>query len=101
MGITVYGSSDDLIEVEGNLKAEFDACPDENYLAFSNGVVLSIVYGEHGVWRIVPLANVNNVTVEYAPVDDENNYSDKAILHQDANWVVHGVGFAHKNIRSF
>ena len=53
MSVKIYGYSDDLIEVEGDIKAEFGAWDDGiNYMIFSNGTVLSIEYTSEGVWRL-------------------------------------------------
>lgn len=96
MGLTVYGSSDDLIEVEGDVREEFYVSQndDGDYLAFSSGVVLRIHYTNAGVWRITPVAGASRVTIDHAPEDDEDNYSDRATLHESASWVVHGIHWA-------
>jgi len=57
--LTIYGSSDDLIEIEGDVKEEFghywagnQEGPDYHlYLAVSDGTLLRIRYDEDGVWR--------------------------------------------------
>jgi hypothetical protein len=88
--IKVYGSSDDLIEVEGDIEEEFTLSEyDENLLAFSNGVVLRIKYNDSGIWRISPVTG--NMVIHMAPEDDEDNYSDVAIIEDDIRWVVQGI----------
>lgn len=96
MTITVSGASDDLIEVEGAIREEFSAYgeDDGNLLAFSNGVVLRIVYSDAGVWRITPVCGASRVTVTLAPEDDEDNYSDRAVIEDEATWVVFGKEIA-------
>lgn len=100
MSVTVYGASDDLIEVEGALREEFSALDTDNdqgsILAFSNGVVLRVTYSKDGVWRIAPLAGGSRVTIDFAPTDDDDNYSDRARITEDVSWVVHGKEWAHK-----
>lgn len=95
MTTTVYGASDDLIELEGDIYEEFYVLgeEEENYLAFSNGTVLRVDYDKDGVWRIRPMTNLAAVTIDMAPADDESNYSDRATLHEPATWVVHGRAF--------
>lgn len=96
MTITVYGASDDLIEVEGAIREEFNALSEDDgsLLAFSNGVVLRVVYGDAGVWRITPVCGASRVNITLAPEDDEDNYSDRAVMEDDAAWVVFGKDIA-------
>lgn len=100
MSVTVYGASDDLIEVEGDIREEFYALPDDepNYVAFSNGVVLRVVYDDGGFWRISPVAGHSHVTVTFA-TDVDDDYTDRAEVHLDASWVVHGKEFHQKRGR--
>lgn len=96
--ITVYGSSDDLIEIEGDVVEEFalGMNGDGELLAFSNGVLLRISYTNDGVWRVSPLAGTDKVTVVQAPADDEDNYSDRATIEGDVTWVLQGDIYAKK-----
>ncbi len=103
MSVTIYGASDDLVEVEGDVREEFSALGNENfdgdggYLAFSDGTILSIVYGDRGVWRIVPIAEGSGeLSVKQAPVGDEDDYSDIATLSGDLEWVVFGSAYAKR-----
>jgi hypothetical protein len=91
--ITVYGSSDDLIEVEGALEEEFTYHDRErgDLLAFSNGVVVRVYFDTDGVWRVVPIARADLLTIAQAPADDPDNYTDRATLTEPATWVVHGT----------
>lgn len=94
MSVTVYGSSDDLIEVEGAIREEFTLHNEEDgdLLAFSNGVVLRVRYSEAGVWRISPVTGVTMaVTIDPAPEHDDDNYSDRAVIDGEVWWVVHGT----------
>lgn len=54
--IKVYGSSDDLIEIEGDISEEFNFSPDKSsesrVLAFSDGTLLRIHYDDDAIWRI-------------------------------------------------
>ena len=82
MAVTVYGSSDDLVEVEGDVEEEFSGPGDGPfYLAFSDGTILSIIYGDESIWRIAPVRRgAAKLTVEQAARGDEDNYSDRATL---------------------
>lgn len=96
MSITVYGASDDLIEVEGDITEEFPYRDDndDNLLAFSNGTVLRIRFDAAGVWRISPvMVGAGLVDIVQAPEGDEDNYSDRATV-TGAAWVGHGIGWA-------
>lgn len=94
--ITVYGASDDLIEVEGAISEEFTAIGAmPRLLAFSDGTVLRVTYGD--VWRIAPVSlGASSVDIQHAPEDDEEVRSDRATLTGDIRWVVCGTDIAHR-----
>lgn len=98
MSLTVYGASDDLIEVEGDIREEFTANDDLNYIACSDGTVLSITYDQDGFWRIRCLwawprsDGSPAVTIEDGR-DPDTDYSDRATVHGDIKWVVHGTRY--------
>ena len=99
--VKVYGSSDDLIEVEGDVSEEFnhysgdDAEP--RFLAFSDGTVLRIAYEKDGCWRSSPVAKGSAVYAHEPAIDSEgDNYSDVATLDGDVRWVVFGKQFVTK-----
>jgi hypothetical protein len=95
MAITVYGASDDLIEIEGDIREEFhpgdESAP--TYLAFSTGAALSIRYTDEGIWRVTPVSS-HGLSIEQAPADDDANYTDRAHIEGDIKWVVGGQQFA-------
>lgn len=94
--VTVYGASDDLIEVEGAIREEFSAYDEEDgvYLAFSDGTVLHVQYDDDGLWRIA-LSARGAATYQHTPaVDDRENYSDRVKLTGDLQWCVMGKSFA-------
>lgn len=97
--ITVYGASDDLIEVDGAIVEEFNPrSNDPVLLAFSDGTVLRIQYSDTGVWRIQPVVcgRGTDLVIEQAPEDDDANYSDRATLRADIEWVVAGDAIAKR-----
>lgn len=91
--ITVYGSSDALVELEGDVTEEFYVPPgDKAVLAFSDGTVLRIEYIDEAIWRLSLVAAGACAMAHYqAPEDDEDNYSDRVELSGPAiRWVVLG-----------
>ncbi len=55
--LEIYGASDDLVEVDGDIVEEFNPSGDDpSYLGFSDGTILKIAYDNDGIWRIVPVA---------------------------------------------
>ena len=103
MTITIYGASDDLIEVEGDISEEFSSLGDDkNLLAFSDGTLLEVTYTQAGIWRINTLTLCVGTTYEKdeATADEGKRedgtpaYSDRVTLTGFIAWVVHGSGWA-------
>lgn len=95
--VTVYGASDDLIELDGGIYEEFGYRDDAegDLVAFSDGTVLRVRHGAGGIWRITPVARGSaELSIVQAPEDDDSNYSDRATLDGDVRWAVHGNGYA-------
>ena len=95
MSTIVYGASDDLIEIDGDISEEFSSYDEDGdgaLLAFSTGTVLRVKYDKNGVWRITPVVGPP-CTIVQAPEDDEDNYSDRATI-EGATWVVLGTAIA-------
>lgn len=96
MSVTVYGASDDLIEVEGDISEEYNAWQaDGKVLAFSDGTVLRISYTREGIWRIVPLARGEGLLeITQAVSADDERYSDRATIDgARISWCVYGQQF--------
>lgn len=100
--LTIYGASDDVIEVDGDISEEFTYLGkrhhpnsgDGDLLAFSDGTVLRVTFTASGVWRIAPVVRGSaDLVIDQAPEGDDSNYSDRATL-SGAVWVVHGVDHA-------
>jgi hypothetical protein len=90
VSVTVYGSSDDLIEVDGDINAEFYAGvgDDGDLLVFSDGTIVRITYTEAGVWRIAAVTQQSPGSLVQAPEDDDDNYSDRLTIDADnIRWV--------------
>lgn len=92
--ITVYGASDDLIEIEGGLREEFEAADGSmNYLAFSDGTVLSVVYGKDGLWTLRRVVTGTASFSKHDATDEDEDYSDRVTLDGNILWVVCGTRF--------
>jgi hypothetical protein len=96
--LTIYGASDDLIEVEGDLSEEFNAYSSEDdvhhYLGFSDGTLLEVTYGRDGTWFINRLAGGTATFAKQDLADlDERAYSERVTLDGDITWVVYGRDF--------
>jgi hypothetical protein len=95
MGVKVYGTSDDLVEIEGDIREEFYSLAGADtpvYLAFSDGTILAVDYSYEGIWRITPIylgAGELKITQAVA-ANLDSDYSDVADLYGDINWVVVG-----------
>ena len=101
MSVKVYGASDDLIEVEGDVSEEFSAPRDERaVLGFSTGQVVGIQYDKDGCWRIHPLGGSGIEIVHAGGPDAEERedgtpgYSDVATIPGTVTWVVLGTEWA-------
>lgn len=84
--LKVYGTSDDLIELEGCLNEEIPCYDGNVILEFSDGTVLKIEYGkpEGAIWKITPMSVGHNFIELTECLDDEENpYSDVAVLDFD------------------
>ena len=97
--VIVYGASDDLIEIEGDISEEIspnDESPAK--LAFSDGTVLSVVYDADGCWRVTRVV-AGTATMEKVEAEgpDSKNYSDRVTLTGDIKWVVAGNLMARAN----
>lgn len=100
--VTVYGSSDDLIEIDGDIYEEFNAESNDvpTLLAFSDGTVLRVHYGETGVWRITPVATGSaTLQITQEPEDDDDNYTDRATLTGEISWIVAGTEIAKAKVQ--
>lgn len=97
MSVTVYGASDDMIEIGGDIAEEFHYTDDSkrgDFLAFSDGTILRIVFGDDG-WRITPVHEGTSKLSILQHSDGEEG-TDLAKLDGDVAWVVHGIGWVKR-----
>ena len=97
--LTIYGASDDLIEIEGAIEEEFSALQEGDdtggYLAFSDGTLLSISYTGDGLWKISIFCVGENTSFALTSATDiDDNYSDRVTLTGKFEWVVMGTDLA-------
>ena len=87
--ITISGHSDDLIEIDGDIREEISCTntgEDGALIACSNGVVLRIEY--RTCWRLFPVTRTDLVEIVPCPEGDDDNHSDVATIRGDVEWVV-------------
>lgn len=96
--LMINGSSDDLIEISGDIDEELYAFYErKTYVAFDDGTILSLDYTDDGVWRIEVVESGEGTTIRIDPAtaddgNDENGvplYSDRAYLSGDITqlWI--------------
>lgn len=77
----VYGTSDDLIEFEGDVSGEVGCCDNGVLLVFSDGTILEVKYGKLGraIWGIT-LHKQGELfdRIELCDDEDADIYSDIA-----------------------
>ena len=83
---TVYGCSDDLIELDGAIYEEYSAYDCVSRLTFDNGAALTVTYDDQGIWRIEtnghPSASILRCEDREGFTDrDGPIYSDLATIH--------------------
>jgi hypothetical protein len=97
VSLIVYGASDDLVEVDGDVREEFNPGDGPSYIAVSDGTVLRITYD--GQWHVTRLV-AGSTTYQHDAATAEDGdpredgspcYSDRVILSGvPVSWVVFG-----------
>jgi hypothetical protein len=94
--IKIYGASDDLIEIEGDIREEFEAYKYDKeekpaILAVSDGTLLKMWYDDDGIWRISRLV-AGTAVFEKIEGDVEKDTPDIVTLTAETpiKWVVVG-----------
>ena len=93
--VKIYGGSDDLIEIEGNIKGCDEYNGDLGYAEFSSGDVFKIEYTK-GVWKVDHfkhggLISVMNGKVTKKPHgegDDPEPHTDTVTITGELEWVI-------------
>lgn len=93
--LKVSGASDDLIELEGDISDEFNRYDSEDgdYLAFSDGTCLKVIYDDDGLWRLTVIAQgtLFKEKIEGNVIEDKN---DVVIFEDGVKWCVCGPDLA-------
>ncbi|MCK5548327.1 MAG: hypothetical protein KAI64_04890 [Thermoplasmata archaeon] len=90
MTTEVYGFSDDLIEIAGDISEECSGGGEPVLLIFSDGTFLTIKYGkEHlGIWAITLLTQGGLFRrIGHCNDEDADRYSDTAYFNDGMEWV--------------
>lgn len=87
--VTIYGSSDDLIEIEGAIEDEFNVSGDHSHcLAFSDGTLLEIIYTNAGFWRISVITKGTLTSYDKTEATNtQTDYTDRLTLIGNIKWV--------------
>lgn len=92
---TIFGASDDLIEVMGLVREEFYlGAGDRSTLEFSDGSAVSVEYDDDGIWRIHLVEAGACTWIRHAcetkpdlSDEDKFGYSDAGVLTGAVEWV--------------
>ncbi len=92
MSTQVYGTSDDLIEFEGDVRGEVGHYSDEKecMLIFDDGTILLAIYGKAnlGIWKITLLkAGLLFDRIETCEDENADRYSDTAHFKDGLKWA--------------
>lgn len=102
MSVTIYGASDDLIEIDGDLSEEFGSYDaGTQYVAVSTGLLATIAYGQgdEAFWRIHVLVPGTAPYKLTQATDESSDYSDKLTIEGEVAWVVVGGHHVRKAAR--
>ncbi len=92
--IKIYGASDDLLEVEGDINEEFSVnCDEHIYLGVSDGSLFSVKYDENGIWRI-NLLRAGLAGYLRKDGDYSKDTNDIVTMNGKVDWVVVGYDIA-------
>ena len=91
--LKIYGASDDLLEVEGDIREEFyiDAEDEPVIVGLCDGSLLRVTYD--GLWHINVIRKPEGTAISrHEATDEDNDYSDILNIESDKpiDWVVVG-----------
>lgn len=90
--LEVTGGSDDLIEIDGDIREEFNVSykhEDDGYLAFSDGTLLKVKYDENGIWRFKVISKGPLYDQKVEGIADEDTF-DVVLFKEGIKWVLYG-----------
>lgn len=95
--IKIYGASDDLIEVSGDIEEEYNVHvfdgDDGRYLAFSDGTVVRVYYDQEAIWRVHTVARGKAEQSHTLPVGEDDYSEILELTGTPIMWVVMGPKF--------
>ena len=93
---TVYGSSDDLVELDGAIRDEISCYDAEVRLTFDTGTRLRIEYDADGIWRITD-ATKTGPAPTIVRCEDRDGFTDRdGPIYSDLATVVGAASFKAK-----
>ena len=96
MTTKVYGASDDLIELDGDIDGEVNIASGSSLLMFSDGTLLEVGYGkgELAIWWINVLrpGELFNTKIS-CDNEDAQVYSDVALFKDGLTWAYHSANW--------
>ena len=94
--LKIYGHSDDLIEIEGDIEDEIGCFDSDVEIIASDGTILFAHYGSPelgGVWKIsVEKLGVGTKMTHTPAVDEDGDYSDIVTVTNEAFAKIHAAG---------
>ncbi len=105
MSVTVYGASDDCVELEGDIYDEFYYEGQVGFIGLSDGTLLSIEYNSQGLWHVdvLKLGPGSSLTRRGISGEDGTDadgmpaYSDIITIIGEIDWAVYGSHRGKKN----
>lgn len=88
--IRIYGASDDLIEVDGDIRDEGGG---PGFVELSTGDVFRVDYEDSGCWNVYhhtepgPLTRLESVEIVRKDAEDEDGYTGHATVTGPIEWV--------------
>ena len=101
MPVKIYGASDDLLELEGDISEEIGVdCNEVFYIGISDGTLLRVEYDDYAIWRIDRVRKGFN-NFEKVLGDPEEDTNDIATIHGELSWILIGsVRILNKKLSS-
>ena len=92
MATTLTGASDNLIELEGDLRDEFGTLYSDprGVIGFSDGTLIKYEYDDDGIWRFIPV--IKGPLFDHIEQGDvENDTFDVVHFKYGLMWAVMGT----------
>jgi len=90
MPTVMYGCSDDLVEIDGQVREEFDIGDRGAEVMFSDGTLVKVQYGLHvsGSWGMTVVIRGDKIMdMEFCHDPDSDNYTDRIRFADGLKWA--------------